>query len=135
MQSLNYFADADTALHARMSQYPITSDPVLDFPNMSLDDHHILHPLLDPHGDGEELEIRGLEEILDSYPAVKLDFLDEESVFLDETTTEYLNSTRNDELDSFFDDPTSHPVHENKFNYLPGEPLHSDSYVTADETF
>ena len=132
-QTLHFTVDGQIVEHQKKKEDPIILTPAQNFPGMSLDAHHVLHPFLVDNG-GEKFRLKSLAEVLESHEEVDTRFLDDQYANLDHSTLSLLHSTVSDELNEFFDTPSSHPVHSTRYRYQPGMPL-EDSYVTADESF
>ena len=99
-----------------------------------MDAYHLLHSYLAPNEEGK-LRFKSVDELLSEDPPVFVEF-DEPSPY--DNTASLLESSYNDDLNSFFDNAGRHPVHAKKYqHWRPGEKLLSltDSYVTADETY
>ena len=107
---------------------------------------HVLEDTTDESGN-KKSDFKSLDDILSSYEVKE--FKLDDSLILDDSTVSQLENNNPDEvtvnsdtaatprkktLDSFFEDPQSHPVLKTKYDYTPGNPLKPPNPDPFDDT-
>jgi len=128
LHELSYVADTQIAEAAKLEELPMVSNKKSQFPLGTYE--HILGPLLQVQDQTDEnhnnlratQQFLSLDDLFGAHPLREFDFnetgLDETS-FSQQESSIIVDSKSN----SFFDDPTLHPVLEQKFDWEPGKKL------------